>query len=54
MDLRNSNDFELRNFYFTTVWKLFQKIFFRSGKMHHMELNLGTSKSSKSKIVFYV
>ena len=25
MDLRNSNGFELRNFYFTTVWKLFQK-----------------------------
>ena len=23
MDLRNSNDFELRNFYFTNVWKLF-------------------------------
>ena len=26
MDLRNSNDFELRNFYFTTVWKLFPKL----------------------------
>ena len=25
MDLRNSNGIELRNFYFTTVWKLFQK-----------------------------
>ena len=23
MDLRNSNGFELRNFYFTAVWKLF-------------------------------
>ena len=46
MDLRNSNDFELRNFYFITVWKLFSKIFIRSGKMHHVELNSGTSKSS--------
>ena len=25
MDLRNSNGFELRNFYFTTVQKLFRK-----------------------------
>ena len=25
MDLRNPNDFELKNFYFTTVWKLFRK-----------------------------
>ena len=41
MDLRNSNGFELRNFYFTTLWKLFSKIFVRSGKMHHVELNSG-------------
>ena len=27
MDLRNSNGFELKNFYFTTVWKLFSNIF---------------------------
>ena len=47
MDLRNSIGFELRNFYFTTAWKLLSKIFIRSGKMHHMELNSGTSKSSK-------
>ena len=47
MDLRNSNGIELRNFYFTTVWKLFPKIFIRSGKMHHVELNSDTSKSSK-------
>ena len=47
MDLRNSNDFELRNFSFITVWKLLSKIFIRSGKMHHVELNSGTSKSSK-------
>ena len=39
MDLRNSNDFELRNFYFTNVWNLFSKILIRSGKMHHVELN---------------
>ena len=31
MDLRNSNGTESRNFYFTTVWKLFSKIFIRSG-----------------------
>ena len=47
MDLRNFNGIELRNFYFTTVWKLFSKIFIRSGKMHHVELSLGISKSSK-------
>ena len=47
MDLRNSNDTELRNFYFTTVQKLFSKVFIRSRKMHHVELNSGTSKSSK-------
>ena len=42
MNLRNSNGIELRNFYFTTVWKLFSK-------MHHVELNSGTSKSSEQK-----
>ena len=47
MDLRNSNRIELRNLYFTTVLKLFSKIFIRSGKMHHVELNSGASKSSK-------
>ena len=47
MDSRNSNGFELRNFYFTAVWKLFSKIFIRSGKMHHVELNSDTSKSGK-------
>ena len=46
MDLRNSNGIDLRNFHFTTVWKLFSKIFIRSGKMHHVELGSGTSKSS--------
>ena len=47
MDLRNSNDFELRNFYFANVYKLFSKTFSRSEKMHHVELNSGTYKSSK-------
>ena len=46
MDLRNSNDSELRNFYFKIVWKFFSKILIRSGKIHHVELNPGTSKSS--------
>ena len=45
MDLRNENGFELRKFYFTTV--SFFEIFIRSGKMHHVELNSGISKSSK-------
>ena len=47
MDLRNSNGIALRNSYFSTVWKLFSKIFTRGGKMHHVELNSGTSKSNK-------
>ena len=47
MDLTNFNGFELRNFYFTTVQKLFSTIFIGSGKMHDVELNSGTSKSSK-------
>ena len=47
MDLRNTNGIELWNFYFTTVWELFSKIPISSGKMHHVELNSGTSKSSK-------
>ena len=47
MDLRNSNGIESRNFYFTTVWKLFSEILIRSGKMHDMEPNSGTFKSSK-------
>ena len=49
MDLRNFNGIELRNFYFTTVWKIFSKIFTRSGKIHHVRLNSGTSKSSKQR-----
>ena len=32
MDLRNSNGIELKNFCFITAWKLFSKIFIRSGK----------------------
>ena len=49
MDSTNSNGFELRNSYFTTVWKLFSKIFIRSGKMYHVELNSGTSKQVSKK-----
>ena len=47
MDLRSSNGFEVRIFYFKTVQKVFSKIFIKSGKVHHVELNSGTSKSSK-------
>ena len=45
MDLRNFNGFELRNSYFTTAWKLFSKIFIRSGNLHHVELNQVSKKS---------
>ena len=37
----------LKNFHFKTAWKLFPKIFIRSVKMHHVELNSATSKWSK-------
>ena len=47
MDLRHSSGIKLRNFYFTTIQKLFSKIFIRSGKMGHVELSSSTSKSSK-------
>ena len=47
MDLRNSNGIELAIFYFTNVWELFPKLFARSGKMHHVGINSGSSKSSK-------
>ena len=57
MDLRNSNGFELRNSYFTTVWKLFSKIFIRSEKMHHVELNSDTqvvkNRSIRLRILTY-
>ena len=43
MNLRNSNGIESRDFYFTTVQKLFSKIFIRSRKLDHVELNSGTS-----------
>ena len=53
MDSRNSNGFELRNFYCTTVQKLFSKIFIRSGKMHHVELN-SVLPNQVSKKSFYI
>ena len=45
MDLRNSNGIGLLLLYNRV--EAFSKIFIRSGKMHHVELNSGTSKSSK-------
>ena len=46
MDLRNPNGIELRNLYFTTVWKLLSKSLTTSGKMRHAGINSGTSKLS--------
>ena len=47
MDLRNSNDCELRNFYFTTrIEASFEKIY-QKWKNASVELNSGTSKSNK-------
>ena len=51
MDLRNSNGFQTLTL---QSYGSFSKIFIRIGKMHHVELNSGTSKSSKQKIVLYV
>ena len=54
-DVRNSNGIETRSFYFTNVQGLFfPKIFTRSGKTHHVRVNLGTSKSNNWKILPYV
>ena len=43
MDLRNSNGIGLRSFHFTTVWKLFSKIFTGGEKIHHVGINSSTS-----------
>ena len=53
MDLRNSNGIEFMSFYFTNQQKLFSKIFPRSGKVYHVGLNLGASKSNKENIFLY-
>ena len=53
MDVRNSNDIELRNFYFTTIWKLFSKIFIRNGKMHHIWSSIQALENQVSKESFY-
>ena len=45
MDLRNSNGIEELLLY--NCMEAFSKIFIRSGKMDHVELNSCTSKSSK-------
>ena len=52
---KNSNCFELRNFYFKTVQKLFSKFFMRSGRMHHVELSSDTDvlPNEVSKKSFY-
>ena len=52
MDLRNSNDFESRKFYFTSVWKLFRKFSSEVGKciMHARRAEEGL----KSRQVNYV
>ena len=47
MDLRNSNDFELRNFLLCNRMEAFFEHFHQKWKMHHVELNSGPSKSSK-------
>ena len=53
MALRNSKGIELRNYYFTTAWNLFPKIFIRCGKMHHVELNSGILPNQVGKKSFY-
>ena len=51
MDLRNSNDFQRFRvkelLLYNRIEAFSSKIFIRSGKMHHVELNSGTSKSCK-------
>ena len=49
MDLRNSNGINTKTFKELLLYnrkEVFSKIFIRSGKMHHVELNSGTSKAS--------
>ena len=54
MNLRNSNGFEQGTFTLQPYGSFYSKIFIRSRKMHHLELNSGTSKSSQvSKKLFY-
>ena len=52
MDLRNSNDIELRNFYFTAVQKISSKIFIRSGKFI-MSSSVQVLPNQVSKKYFY-
>ena len=53
MDLRNFNGFESEGTFTLRPYKsFFSKIVIRSGKMHHVELNSGTSKSGKLKILY--
>ena len=49
MDLRNSNGFTLQPYR-----RFFENFHQNCGKMHHVELNSGTSKPSKEKTVLHV
>ena len=46
MDLRNSNGFELRNSYFTIVWKLFRNFSSKVEKLIIQVLSNQVSKKS--------
>ena len=52
MDLRNSIGIELRNFYFTTVWKLFSKISIRSS-IQVLPNQVSKNRSIRLKILTY-
>ena len=47
MDLRNSNGIELGTFTLQPYGSFSSKIFITRRKMHNVELNSGTSKSSQ-------
>ena len=54
MDLRNSNGIELRNFTLQPYKSFFRKFSSKVEKMHHVELNSGTSIPNQvSKNSFY-
>ena len=47
MKLRDPNGIEFRSFYFTNPLNFFRKFPPKSGKTHHVRLNLGISRSGK-------
>ena len=59
MDLRNSNDFEVRKFYFTTVWKLFRRFSLEVEKcimwssIQVLPNQVSKNRSIRSKILTY-